>query len=183
MAKWRARIANKHIPALARKGCILDIGCGPGYLLDYLPEVEYVGFDTEASYIAYANKRYAGRGIFFAEELVEDRLSDFKQFDFVTLMGILHHLNDEQAANLLRLACMALKPGGRVVSLDGCYRDGQSSIAKAMLARDRGEFVRNEEGYVHLTRGLFDQTDVHIRGDMLYVPYTLIILECTTASG
>ena len=97
-------------------------------------------------------------------------------------MGILHHLNDDQATDLLRLARTAVKPGGGVVSLDGCYRDGQSSIAKSLLAGDRGEFVRSEEGYVRLTKGLLDHIGVHIGEDMLYVPYTLIILECTTTS-
>ena len=52
-----------------------------------------------------------------------------------------------------------------------------------MLARDRGEFVRSEEGYVGLTTGLFDHVGAHIREDMFYIPYTLIILECTTTSS
>jgi len=160
---------------------VLDIGCGPGYLLDYLPEVEYVGFDTEPGYISYANRRYAGRGDFFTEQFAEDKLSAFEPFDFVTMMGILHHLNDEQAADLLRLAGKALRPGGKVISLDGCYRDGQSPIARHMLARDRGEFVRSEDGYLGLTVEVFDQVNVHVREDMFYIPYTIIILECAAA--
>ncbi len=31
---------------------VLDVGCGPAYYFDRLPEVEYVGFDTSAPYVA-----------------------------------------------------------------------------------------------------------------------------------
>jgi SAM-dependent methyltransferase len=43
---------------------VLDIGCGPGYILDYMPKVDYVGFDTEPRYIEYAIEHYADRGRF-----------------------------------------------------------------------------------------------------------------------
>ena len=51
---------------------ILDVGCGPAYYFDRLPEVSYVGFDTSAPYIAYARKRYGDRGEFRCEVLTEE---------------------------------------------------------------------------------------------------------------
>lgn len=33
---------------------ILDIGCGPGIIVPYLPEVEYIGFDASQEYIKAA---------------------------------------------------------------------------------------------------------------------------------
>ncbi|HYB76961.1 MAG TPA: class I SAM-dependent methyltransferase, partial [Candidatus Bathyarchaeia archaeon] len=35
---------------------ILDIGCGPGHVLPYLPEVEYTGFDLSPQYIETARQ-------------------------------------------------------------------------------------------------------------------------------
>src|SRR6266851_10382670 len=40
---------------------LLDIGCGTGVLLDYIPEslqCEYVGFDINPDYIAHAQARH-----------------------------------------------------------------------------------------------------------------------------
>ena len=37
---------------------ILDVGCGPGKILDDLPEVRYVGSDLSEAYIAQAEERY-----------------------------------------------------------------------------------------------------------------------------
>jgi SAM-dependent methyltransferase len=33
---------------------VLDIGCGPGEILEYLPDVYYVGIDVNPKYIAEA---------------------------------------------------------------------------------------------------------------------------------
>jgi SAM-dependent methyltransferase len=44
---------------------ILEIGCGPGTNIEYMPEkVTYTGCDYNPDYIDSANKRYAGRGTF-----------------------------------------------------------------------------------------------------------------------
>src|SRR6476620_2468677 len=46
---------------------VLDIGCGPGYILDYMPRVDYVGFDTEPRYIEYAKRHYSDSFTLFCE--------------------------------------------------------------------------------------------------------------------
>ena len=43
---------------------IVDVGCGPGAILDYLPaDVVYRGFDTSDAYMVY--KRVLGHGLHF----------------------------------------------------------------------------------------------------------------------
>jgi hypothetical protein len=37
---------------------MLDLGWGPGYVLEYPPAVDYVGFDTEAKHTDAARSRY-----------------------------------------------------------------------------------------------------------------------------
>jgi len=37
---------------------ILEIGCGPGTIVPYLPHCEYVGFDMSAEYVAKAQKKF-----------------------------------------------------------------------------------------------------------------------------
>lgn len=42
---------------------VFDIGCGPGHTVNYIPpDIDYVGFDTERRYIAYANRHFSNRG-------------------------------------------------------------------------------------------------------------------------
>ena len=93
-------------------------------------------------------------------------------------LGIVHHLDDREALQLFQIAEKALKPGGKLITLDGVWTGRQSAAARALLARDRGEFVRSEEGYVRIASRVFDNVKASIRHDLLRIPYTHIILEC-----
>lgn len=159
---------------------ILDIGCGPGNILDYLPRVDYYGFDFNPSYIDSAVKRFGQRGQFFCQRVSEADvfLKQPDSFDIVLAVGILHHLDDAEAMQLFEIAKYALKSGGRLVTYDGCYEEGQSKAARYLLSRDRGEFVRTQPEYTHLAHTRFDKVTASIRHDLLRIPYTHIIMEC-----
>ena len=158
---------------------ILDIGCGPGDILAHLPtDVRYVGFDANPSYIENARQRFGGRGEFFCHHITRAMLDQFAGFDIVLANGVLHHLDDVDAMALLEIAQRALKTGGRLVTLDGCYVEGQSRVARYLLARDRGEFVRTQDEYARLTRPFFANVTLHIRDDLMRIPYTHIVMEC-----
>ena len=92
---------------------------------------------------------------------------------------MLHHLDDESAGHLLGIARLALRPGGRLVTLDGAYAPGQSSIARMLLARDRGRFVRPANDYLVLAKRSFGSVSIDVRHDLLRIPYTLAIMECS----
>ena len=104
---------------------ILDIGCGPADILDYLPSVKYWGFDISDAYISRAMIRFAGRGQFSCKILKQDDLDDLPPIDIALAIGLLHHLDDEEAVNLLTLIRSALKPGGRLITVDPCFEPGQ----------------------------------------------------------
>jgi hypothetical protein len=61
------------------------------------------------------------------------------------------------------------------MTLDGCYRDGQSRIATWLLRNDRGRFVRNEDGYRRLLGAAFNNIRTHVREDLSFVPYSFLI--------
>src|SRR4051812_34076661 len=57
---------------------IVDIGCGPGDIIDSLPEVQYIGLDVSEDYIRDAKRRYGTRGTFvagFAPALLDEPLA------------------------------------------------------------------------------------------------------------
>jgi SAM-dependent methyltransferase len=180
--RCRRTFVDDHIRPIAGDR-VLDIGCGPADIISYLPQVEYVGFDASQEYINAARKKFGDRGKFYCEQVsteVSNKPFYFDSyFDTVLAIGILHHLNDDEALQLCQLARTALKPGGRLVTFDGCYVKNQSPCAKYLLAKDRGQFVRNQKGYVNIISQVFSNFVVHIHHDLLRIPYTHIILECT----
>ena len=159
---------------------ILDIGCGPADVLNHLPAVNYTGLDISQEYISSAKERFGSRGRFYCGD-VSLAAIDGEQgtFDLVLAIGVIHHLDDAQAAKLFALARRVLRPNGRLVTYDGCYVPEQSPIARWLLAKDRGKFVRSQEKYLHLASARFSKVEYHLRHDLLRMPYTHLIMHCS----
>jgi SAM-dependent methyltransferase len=156
---------------------VLDIGCGPGYILDYMPLVDYVGFDTEPRYIEYAREHYPDRGRFFCEHFAQAHVRKFKPFDAIMLLGIIHHVDDVVAEDLFGLLAKCLAPNGRVVTLDPCFIPGQSRVSRWVAQADRGGFVRNEQGYRRLGGNHFADVEARLVSNICRIPSTELIVR------
>jgi SAM-dependent methyltransferase len=155
---------------------ILDIGCGPAQVLGYLPAIEYWGFDISESYIQFARKKFGADGNFFCKKLDLVDLESMPKFDIVYASGLLHHLDDKEARLLMKLCHVALKPGGRVLTIDGVWVDGQNPFAKLFVKLDRGQNVRSEAGYRKIGSNDFDcKTEIV---NKKWPPYNLCYMEC-----
>jgi SAM-dependent methyltransferase len=157
---------------------ILDIGCGLGNMVPFLPECKYFGVDANPSYIAYARKRYGYRGEFICNRAAHMHIEQFGTFQIVMAVGLLHHLDDMEASELFRIAFNVLKPAGRLISVDVATTPNQSAFERYILGRDRGQFVRAESQYMALARSCFKQVTPYLRKDLTRVPYTHLIMEC-----
>ncbi len=162
------------------KGRVLDIGCGTANVLAHLStDVEYVGFDASADYIAFARARYAKRRASFHEKRIEQADVDgLGAFDVVIATGILHHLDDEAAVRLFELASTALADDGVLMTLDPCFVERQNPIARRLVGNDRGEFVRSFERYPELARSHFGRVEAIHRSDLLRIPYDHCVMLC-----
>ena len=109
---------------------ILDIGCGPADILEHLSDVEYMGYDISEAYIDRAERTFGQRGRFFCRELEMDELGRLPQFDVVLAIGLLHHLDDQTAVKVTKLAHRALKQGGRFLTVDPCLDPAQNPVAR-----------------------------------------------------
>jgi len=157
---------------------LLDVGCGTAQILNYLPEgVDYWGYDMNSEYIAAAQAKFGGKGQFFCRLLEESEMAGMKPFDIVLASGLLHHMDDDNARNVLRLARIALRPGGRFVSIDPVFAAGQNPIARFLVSRDRGQNIREAEGYLALVRHEFHLVEGMVR-HRIWIPYTHWIMEC-----
>jgi 2-polyprenyl-3-methyl-5-hydroxy-6-metoxy-1,4-benzoquinol methylase len=165
-------------------GCkILDIGCGTGHIISYLPSTigEYVGFDMNQSYIEDAKKRWKGHENFhfFCEKVSSATITEVEHYDIVLAIGILHHLTDNEAADLLKISHQVLKPKGVLVTWDNVYIDNQHWFAKWFISKDRGQAVRTVDGYEQLVSPYFSNIRGELVHDTLKVPYTIFNMKCT----
>ncbi len=102
---------------------------GPGRLLDYLPPVRYTGFDPSESYVADATARYGSCGRFYCASIANPPVLEPGTFDLAIAQAVLHHLGDQEARDLFYLARNALRVGGRLITVDGCFVEGQNPVA------------------------------------------------------
>lgn len=157
---------------------VLDIGCGTGDIIPFLPDVEYVGFDGDAGYIARARTEFGDRGRFEHRLVSANVVEDFEPFDLAIATGILHHLSDAEATALFAAAYSALKPGGRLVTCDGAYSADQNALARWLVSLDRGAHIRSPEAYQQLARSAFRQVELEVRTDLNRIVYTHCVLTC-----
>ena len=117
-------LIQAHVPA----GRLLDVGCGPGLLLD---EARRRGFDVEGIELsASAAEDARGLGMRVHEVALEDFGAGEQRFDVVVLADVLEHLSDPPSR--LRQCRDLLRPGGAL-----CVVTPDPSSATARLAGAR----------------------------------------------
>ena len=158
---------------------VLDIGCGNGDIINFLPlGIFYIGIDINSNYIKNAKKKFIGKGVFINNKFSKDLIENYNNFDVIMANGLLHHLGNEDAIELFEASYKALKKGGKLITMDGCYIENNSKIVNLILKSDRGKFVRTKECYFKLASQTFKQIKIFIRKDLLFIPYCHIIMEC-----
>jgi SAM-dependent methyltransferase len=135
---------------------VVDVGCGPAYYFDDLPQpITYFGFDTDSRYIEWARKRFGDRASFHCGVFDEAQAQALPPVDVVLLLGLLHHLSDDDCRAVLDLCATLLTPGGRVVSVDTCFDTSQGRVSRWISDNDRGEHVRPSNEFVALAESSF----------------------------
>ena len=159
---------------------VIDVGCGPAKMIEWLPDVNYVGIDVSESYIESAQMKYGNKGVFLVGDTrtleKDERLMDA---DIVLCSALLHHLNDEEALDLMRFAHRALKQNGRLVTGDPCWVPNQGFISRRVVSMDRGKNVRTEEGYRKIAKMVFLNVKTTVALDSLRIPSPGVAMECS----
>ena len=138
----------------------------------------YVGLDANAGYIQTARERHGDRGTFRCFELGRQPPPALGRFDRVLADGVLHHLAPQTAAALLALAAEVLRPDGHLGTVEPYFVEHQRWIARRLIAADRGRHVRTVSAYEELAKRSFHDVDATLHGDLLKLPYDLVLMKC-----
>lgn len=165
----------------ARSGMkMLDVGCGPANILEYLPDLDYTGMDLNEKHIVSARRRFGDRGRFIVGDAARDLNQENDTFDLISVSALLHHLSDDEARSLFRSIRPLLRPGGRIVTLDPVWLPKQRAVVKLLNRLDSGMNIRTPEGYASLLEGLSLDFQTRTLNNLLRVPYDHFVM---VASG
>lgn len=150
------------------RGRVLDVGCGPE-LTTPQPEGIIVGVDLNPHYV----KKFAGIGIDTSPQFISNKSRQKIRFGIVSSadslpfedsmfdesrsVGLLHHLHNESAANVVKEMVRCTRPGGNIVILDNAWPIRPFYRPLAWLTRrlDRGCWVRTEEELFNLVNSAY----------------------------
>ena len=162
---------------------LLDIGCGEGAFSQFVGDVTYLGVDHNPSYIRRAQERYgADRRRFVCADLADLTATTVQRFDRVTAIGVLHHLDDALAREVLTVAAGLLTPGGRLISVDPVFSPDQRLFTRLLMAADRGKYVRHPNHYRDLGLSAFSDVSCTERTGLLSFPYTHFVMEMSATA-
>ena len=156
---------------------VLDIGCGPTEIINFLPEIDYTGLDLSESYIFAPKTKYPSKHTFICADvshLIDNKIG---KFDLIMANGLLHHLDDQTVMSLISSVHNLLNNGGRFVKIERCYTQKQSILTKFMLNNDRGDFVLLELDYIELASSTGLSVKSNIYNSLLYIADTHIVME------
>jgi 2-polyprenyl-3-methyl-5-hydroxy-6-metoxy-1,4-benzoquinol methylase len=159
---------------------VADIACGRGEFSKELASTHYIGIDNNSSYIGYAERHYSNFGTFHCCDVSD--LSTSLQgnlIDTALLIGVLHHLTNNQARDMIKDIGMHMSDGGKIVSVDPVFTPDQGLISRLIAASDRGKYVRSVDEHHSLFGEGVDICKSEIREDWLRIPYTHLVIVST----
>jgi len=134
---------------------VLDLGCGTGALAGLFAPACYVGVDTDTSYLLHAAHKHPahrfvrmdGRSLAFVRGA----------FDVVIIGGVIHHLDDADAAAFLAEArhVLRLATGRLVLWEDVPTRSPWNVIGRLVQRLDEGDHIRPAERYLDFVHRVF----------------------------
>lgn len=152
---------------------VLDIGCGTGEFSVFFQNAVYTGIDVEKKYIDYAQKNYKGKFLTTNAAILPFSAN---AFDKILIIGVLHHMNDEQGRSVLAEARRVLNSNGRMLVMEDIKLAGEGLLTRLIHRFDLGKHIRNEGEYRALLQRHFAvEKEFTIQNG--FSPYRVFILR------
>lgn len=127
----------------------LDIGCGTGQWTHRFAPDRYLGLDITAEYLIAARRRHPGHTFVLAD----GRCLPIQSHSIgrILVSGVLHHLDDDTATQVLRECVRVLEPGGMLVVWEDIPTSPWTNPVGHLAHRlDNGDFIRTPGEYQSL---------------------------------
>lgn len=140
-------LLSRHVARDA--SCVLDLGCGTGIHADYFDPKIYVGVDISPRYIARARQNFPRHHF----EVMDATTLKYAKHSFGTVIisGVLHHLEETVAKQVLGEVSRVLSPQGILLLWEDVpTQDPYNLVGKLVHQLDVGEFIRPRAEYEEL---------------------------------
>ena len=158
---------------------VLDCGCGPAQYRKLIKCKKYIGIDFNSKHIQTARKNYPD-DIFYEGDLSKFDFQNIGKVTDILLFGLLHHLNDENAKNLINNLIKQLEVTGQIIAIDPVYVKKENfydSFANFIASKDQGNYVRKENEYRALVNSKLATAETIIYKNLLRIPFYHHILN------
>jgi len=150
----KRRLAIKHY---ANQRRVLEIGCAVGNVsmaFRRFPNIIFVGVDLNPNAIAVARSMFRDDPRFkFVAGTAQSLIGREEPFDLVLLAGVLHHVDDDAAVELIDTAAQLLSPAGiLIISEPEPARAWDPWLVRFYGRIERGKWVRGRDELIALTR-------------------------------
>ena len=127
------------IERVPRNGSVIDLMCGPGFLLDtiqnYRPDLTLTGVDIDYRYIHYASKK--NPSIQYKQaDVLSNKYHDI--FDCVICTGSMHHLPYETQPLLFNRMSNFISKNGLCICADPCISEYTNELERQLAAAELG---------------------------------------------
>lgn len=157
---------------------ILDVGAGTGTLREHLGDVSYTALEPNPAYCESIRARLRpGDRVWCGT--TGDLCDVSERFERILILGVLHHLTDEEARSALESVSRLLASGGYLVTMDPVIHERQNRLARHLALRDRGQHVRDEPAYRALASPSFAAVKSAVTTNVLTVPYSHCWMLCS----
>ena len=142
------KILNKEINNRSKKIKILDIGCGSGEISRFFNNLDYIGIDVNPDYIEFARKIYKKNF-----EVMNAQKLRFKKryFDYVVIIGVLHHIDDKNCNLILNEIKRVIKDTGKIIIIEDVNTQSKIDLLGNIIRKlDVGEHIRTQKEWLEL---------------------------------
>ncbi|WP_307592367.1 class I SAM-dependent methyltransferase [Paenibacillus wynnii] len=127
---------------------ILDFGSGTGANCSICRPEVYLGIEPDRERVNLAKRIYPNHNFMHFDEKTIPAKDN--SFDYIFVIAVLHHLNDQQINDYLLEFERILKPDGEIIVMEPYLCERKPLNNRFMNWYDDGEYIRNEDSYLDL---------------------------------